>query len=303
MHPSPPAKPDAGDTLPSGEADPFVHRLRAFLTDRGISRHRHASHLAEILNLSRHVIYRRFEGNPTFNDLERSTIATYYQMSVEDLANWGAPLTGSVALPAARRMRPRGFMRTKLVPEGVSLEFAMTEEEARRSPLLAVECGAHWEVFRREDVPAYAQHTRAVVRIIIDVLAPPVIAVLEDDVPTAELLRQACEDAGLQVEVYTTVEDLAAAVRSRSFHGFICDWFLDGKDARGVISQIRAQQAEVPIVIASGKIDVAGEASLQEFADEVGAEIQEKPYRLSLLASRMRRLIADAKAVPPSPAA
>ena len=266
-----------------------AHKVSAFMERHGLPKHKRVAYLATVLHLDRALIYRRMKDDPEWSMGELQLIATHFKVGVNDIlqatsAHGAHPVESSKEV--GNKMA-RAKLCFKLDPSGVSIEFA-TGADAARAQFVAVETGDEWNVYPRAKAPA-GKTSRPVRRIVLDVLEPDTVAILEDEPAIAALLKESLEKAGMAAQVFATADSLSAAVLNKPFNAYICDWYLKSQTSAEVVTRIRRLQPGAPIVITTGKIDEAGQASLIDFTNRLELDLIPKPYRPPIVANALRR--------------
>lgn len=277
-------------------------RVRKFMTSKGVAKHHVVSRVSELLGMERAPAYRRMKDRPAFSPNELMTIASHFGEAIETVLAKEAPRPGQ-AQSAARvpmvqgtpALLARGKMKVDLQQRNVGVEFAVGDE-LRRSQYVAVEAGSDWEIYPRGMAPQGCV-ARPVSRIILEVLEPDAVAVLEDDPAIAATWKIALEESGLWVATYESLESMRAALSERTFDAYVFDWYISGRTAGELLTRVRRAQPFAPIALTTGKIELAGEASLTDFSNRLGIQLLHKPVRPSWLANLLRRELASRRAV------
>ncbi len=117
------------------------------------------------------------------------------------------------------------------------------------------------------------------------------VAVLDDDLLTAEMIRDVLADNGLSATAYTSAAVLWSAQQHTSGHDvFVLDWALGVETAEVLIRQLRRIKPRAPIFLLSGHLTVNG----RPMDPAIGAVLQQfdvvylqKPISIRDLAQRI----------------
>lgn len=125
------------------------------------------------------------------------------------------------------------------------------------------------------------------------------IALLEDDPLVAEVIGMALDQVGWDYRLYTTVADISADLRTRTFDLLVLDWMLPDGEADSVIRLVRQQlKLSTPILIESVEDDE------QRIVDALAMGADDyvvKPLRLSEVQARIAALLRRSRKQAPKP--
>lgn len=117
------------------------------------------------------------------------------------------------------------------------------------------------------------------------------VAILDDDIGTAETLGEWFSAADYAAAAFTSCEQLLAA-RIENFDAFVVDFMLAGGDSSlAMIKTIRQTLPDAPIVLLTGKLrdGQASEADLTAMLRTSNVTFFEKPVRPSILAAAIEK--------------
>ena len=117
----------------------------------------------------------------------------------------------------------------------------------------------------------------------LDNVMVPRIAVLDDELNTAEMLSTGLRLAGLTGVPYSEADVLVRDLGDGNFDGFIIDWALKKGSSLGLLTQLRKTFPSHPIAVLTGKmgtheldarvfVDAIERLSLQFFQKPIGSE-------------------------------
>src|SRR5512134_1636104 len=114
------------------------------------------------------------------------------------------------------------------------------------------------------------------------------ILLVEDDVPTRILIKQALIEEGYAVEVHGSGEAGARALHAGNFAAVVLDLRLPDASGIELCRQWRRTQIRIPILMLTARTDVASRiAGLDAGADDYLG----KPFALAELKARLRALL------------
>lgn len=119
---------------------------------------------------------------------------------------------------------------------------------------------------------------------------PRRVAVVDDDVNSAQAIVEFLAAKGIHAHHFTTGEDLLAAMETQHFDGFVLDWLLGANTVRDSLGQIRARQADGPLIILAGQLNsgFAKEDEIAAAATTFRALVLEKQVRLLTVLSALQ---------------
>ena len=267
--------------------------LKAFLLSRGIPRHKQTAEVAGLLGLAKTSVFRKFKGDSSFSQPELKVIADHFATAVDTLL--GVPirhaeLTGTASLGGTARLHLPGLPAHGQLQVGP----ALADEDV--CDLVAVRHPDGWAVYAGDAAETQGHPRHSIASLRISSAPRQRVALLEDDSNAAAVVALALEGEGMVVQTYHAADDLIASLGRRPCQAYVIDWLLGGGTGEGAIRQIRARQPDVPIAITTGALHTGAETegSLIPFAEQFSAGIFEKPFRHAVLASYLRRGMAQA---------
>ncbi len=126
---------------------------------------------------------------------------------------------------------------------------------------------------------------------------PPVVLIVDDEVPLQEMLQHALERDGYRVVVAGTAADGIAAFEREAPDAILLDVMLPDRSGRDVCQEIRGRST-VPIIMLTALDDEVDKVvGLELGADDYIT----KPFGLSELRSRVRAILRRASMAAPAP--
>lgn len=118
---------------------------------------------------------------------------------------------------------------------------------------------------------------------------PPIILLVDDDLLIRTLGKELLEHLGYQVEVAQDgLEALEVFQRLGRVDLVILDFYLPGRDGLQVLQDLKALDAQVRVLVASGFFPAEEVARIKEMG---AAGLIYKPYRVSELEARIRLVL------------
>lgn len=114
------------------------------------------------------------------------------------------------------------------------------------------------------------------------------LLVVEDDRPTAKLIRAVLEDAGYAVDVAFTGEEGRTLSLVNSYDGIVLDVELQDRNGLAILAELRREHVSTPVMVLSGR----GENETIVRALDAGADdYVVKPVPNEVLSARVRALL------------
>lgn len=262
-------------------------RLHEFFTEQGLPRHKHSSKLAAILGLSRSGAFRKFQ-DASFSASDLENLAQSFQVDVSRLLGGHAEQASTHTDQAARIV-----IGGRPIPCQATIGAELEPHE--HSDLVATLNNHEWLVQPYTDASAGARH-----RVLKIVLMPEQrhlqrVAVLEDSADLAANLREAFEGSGFGVELFSSAAALAQRAALAPFDAYVVDWWLNGQTSAAILEFIRTAQPTVPLILTTGAIanGNAAEDEIVRISMAHRVQVIEKPFRLALLISQVKRLLDE----------
>lgn len=293
---------DSTADLPGdGAPGPVAERLRQALNSQGIPPRQQAAWVARLCNISVSQARRKLQGAGWLFD-EVLTLAQHHALSLDDLARDGTASPGASAPMAQGELLLEGGHSTCQVQIG----HLLAPREQDRTALQAVRDGEQWRVgsasaLRRlhPQAPRYA-----VQRLLLSPVpprAPLRVAVVDDDLLTAESLCDWFDEAGGKGQAFASAAALLAT-DLQQFDAYVVDYILAaGQSSEALIRLLRSQRPQAPIVLLTGRLrdGTASEDSLTALMRSLKVMFFEKPVRPAVLATALLNSLDRANGVSP----
>jgi len=289
---TPPAPGPGLETHGPGEP-PQSAQVRRFLLAHGVKEHNHASEIARIIVVDRSQAYRRLKGEVGWSHHDLRAIARHF----------GAP-EDHLLPPADASRRPVGaapeavpaLVRIRHLPPLGHLVPGPALGPQDSSDLVAVRGPSGWEVWLHAEAPGGLPR-HAVESLTLRSPAHLQVALLEDDLRSAQALVEALRLQGVAVSAFAGRDGLLAALSQQRFDAFVLDWLLPDGTAAEVVEAIRRDRANGPIVVVTGALmaDNELEHSLQELSARWNFSTLDKPVRPLNLANTIKQLVSVAR--------
>lgn len=282
------------ETHDSPPASLVSRRLHDFFVRQGLPRHKHSSQLALILGLSRSGAFRKFQDG-AFSATDLQTLAEHFSVDIIELLS---QTSAAQAPPPQATGLPPTQARISLGGRNLACQAEIGEELGVNdfSELVATLQGVDWQVHPFPG-PQGSTPRHRVVQVLIRPTHRqlPRVAVLEDSVDLAANLKEAFENAGFRVELFTAADELLRRAMVLPFDAYLIDWWLNGQTSAAVIQALRANQSTAPLILTTGAIanGYAVEDDIVRVAMEHRVQVIEKPFRLALLISQVRQLLGE----------
>lgn len=173
----------------------------------------------------------------------------------------------------------------------------------RLGPMVALhdEGSDQWSVVPGSEAVDRASYE--VVRLVFERPPPRRVAVLDDDIESAQTIAEFLGTRGIEAAPFSCPSQLLSALETSHFDGFVLDWLLNGATALDILPQIRDHNQTGPLLILTGqlKTGVADEVELESVGGSYRALLFEKPTRPMTLLNALQVGFAASTPPPSSP--
>ncbi len=258
--------------------------LAAFLASAGIEARAQARHVASVVGLNVNNVRARFNGQTDWRISELDQVAVAHGSRVVIHFEAAQGLQQS-------RMQPGAFAASgTLLP----CRFRKGEPATRRSALVAVRVNGNWLVSLRERLPAGlapVYHVEA-----MELICPstkPRVAVLDDDVLTADLIRDHFIEMGYDGAAFYEVAELRTAAATHAFDAYILDWRMPGDETTlSLCEHLRKADPSALVVLLTGQIESENSSAFFDTARDFDVPCFAKPVPAKILIAAVDRHIA-----------
>jgi CheY-like chemotaxis protein len=275
----------------SSPLDCIKKAVHGLMTRHGVSPRQHSNKLAEILELSYSQAHRILNGGD-WTILQLSAVAEHFGENLRTLLV-GPETPVVISLGPDKESREADFIIGEHhVPCRVSLG-AQLFNPPRNVDYVAIETPDGLEVVSSELCPEHAKKFK-IERLEISIRQPnaPAIAVIDDEKPSADNLRDYLNDCGFQATAFYDSVALEKANQERKFDGYVIDWILGEKTSESLIQQIRTSvNPSASIILLTGQYD-SSRMNVSEVARVVrqfDVVYQEKPTRSPVIAAELSK--------------
>lgn len=280
--------------------------IRALLDRAAIPRHRHAGHIASLLQLSYHQAHRRASGTAPWSVEELQAVAAHHGETLVDLFGQqpSADYESGVLIAGPLRVNCRVWPGQLLA-------------QHRPGDLIAIKGGTEWVVMVASDTPT--PQACSVKRLIVEPAPdrPRRFAVLDDDAGVAQGLASGLMDQGYEAVAFTAAAQLETALQTDSFDGFVVDWVLGGGVGEGagggkatsitmasasaagtamaLLNKLRSVSPSSPIALLTGKVGTpdVDEREMADAIQRLNLLFMQKPVTAALAASQFNAWFAS----------
>jgi CheY-like chemotaxis protein len=280
-----------------------ARRMSSLMATNGVSVRQQAALLNEVCGISQTQARRKLHG-AAWSFAEVLAVVRRFGASLDhvfaETPDAGIAQAATVAGTAMPLQDATFVMDTVTVPCRVRLGARVgTAPDA--DALLAAQGKEGWYVGTRKQLDRISVsgpgfHADQVLLVPVLSKPGPRIAVLDDDLVTAETLADWFEAAGYTAHAFTSGGDLMSS-GLESHDAFVVDFLLaGGESSQAIIQAIRQSRPEAPIVLLTGKLrnGQASEAELATMLRTANVAFFEKPVRPSVLAATIEKELDQA---------
>ncbi|HEX7648056.1 MAG TPA: helix-turn-helix domain-containing protein [Noviherbaspirillum sp.] len=273
----------------------FINKaVRAIMLRHGVTERQHSNKLSEILDLSYSQAHRIINGGD-WTVRQLSTVAEYFGETLNSLiTDREAPVSLSVEQTDEGAQDATFVLGTYQLPCRVMVGpplFLLP----RTMDYVAVESAGTWRVVEASVCP-HDQQKYKVERLELTIKPPhaPAIAVIDDEKPSADNLRDYLNESGFLATSFYDTSAVERATQDNAFDGFVIDWILGDRTAEPLIRHIRTStNPSAPIILLTGEYD-SGRVNVSEVARVVrqfDVVYQEKPTRSPVIAAELAKAL------------
>jgi DNA-binding response OmpR family regulator len=118
------------------------------------------------------------------------------------------------------------------------------------------------------------------------------VCLIDDDIYVRDAMAMGLSDAGFEVVTAPGVAAGLDLIRRDGADAIVTDMHMPGSDGAQLIAQARKEWPAMPIIVISGSMTFGGD-DLETIARQLGADaLMAKPFRASVLAEKLRELLA-----------
>jgi CheY-like chemotaxis protein len=273
----------------------FINKaVRAIMLRHGVTERQHSNKLGEILDLSYSQAHRIINGGD-WTVRQLSAVAEYFGETLSSLISGReAPVSFSVEQTDEKARDAIFVLGVYQLPCKVWVGVPLFHLP-RNTDYVATETKDGWRVVEAAACQHDAQIFK-VERLEITITSPhaPAIAVIDDEKPSADNLRDYLNDSGFQATSFYDAATVERASQDNTYDGFVIDWILGDRTAEQLIRQIRASiNPTAPIILLTGEYD-SGRVNVSDVARVVrqfDVVYQEKPTRLPVIAAELSKAL------------
>ena len=235
--------------------------LSNIMNERGISKNKHTTHIANVLGITITHANRKMKGFASWENSQLEKVAKSLGVSLSDLFKM---------VEDSYEEKHAG----KYIFNKEELEGEITFSPDTERTYSAVKINDQWHIFKTDDIEGndiYEESRR--------------IALLDDDkeilTTTAELLKK----GPYKIDTFTSSEDLIARIQSSPYDGYILDWVVNDKSAYDVCKKIReSKKPHAMIIILTGQTgDFIDQEIAEAFNDFDILGFYNKPLRIATI--------------------
>jgi CheY-like chemotaxis protein len=257
--------------------------IKALFQRHGVSPDKHSVKVAELLSISYSQAHRKASGVSAWSLEELKRVAEHFGESLVDLL-WFTERGDATAATIA----VGGLQFACLVKLGDPLPANRT------AGLVATELDGLYTVRAASELGS--EPVRPVLRLVMQPPGAhaPSIAVLDDDTESTDNLCAHLAASGYQTSSFYTVASLRAALEQRRYDGFVLDWVVGDETSRELIAQLRAADAQTPILVLTGQMGSGrvNESAVATALATYGLIYFEKPVRLAIISAALSQALA-----------
>ncbi len=253
--------------------------LSNIMNERGISKNKHTTHIANVLGITITHANRKMKGFASWENSQLEKVAKSLGVSLSDLFKM---------VEDSYEEKHAG----KYIFNKEELEGEITFSPDTERTYSAVKINDQWHIFKTDDIEGndiYEESRQGVLRFSIESSvrdkSKPRIALLDDDkeilTTTAELLKK----GPYKIDTFTSSEDLIARIKSSPYDGYILDWVVNDKSAYDVCKKIReSKKPHAMIIILTGQTgDFIDQEIAEAFNDFDILGFYNKPLRIATI--------------------
>jgi len=273
----------------------FINKaVREIMLRHGVVERQQSKKLSEILDLSYSQAHRIISGGD-WTVRQLSSVAEHFGETLSSLIIWRETLASFASEDVETEAHDATFeLSSRQLPCRVWIGAPLFHLP-RNVDYVAIETEGAWHVVEAIGSPEDAQRYK-VEKLEIEIKRPhvPAIAIVDDEKPSADNLRDFLNDSGFHATSFYDSSAVERATQDYVFDGFVIDWILGDRTAESLIKQIRSSiNPTAPIILLtgeyqSGRVNVSDVARVVRQFDVV---YQEKPTRSPMIAAELSKAL------------
>jgi CheY-like chemotaxis protein len=266
-----------------------AERVRELMGRHGIGKRQQTTELCRILDLSFSQGHRKLRGNSPWTLSQIKKVAEAFGEPAAQLFGAQALDPGMVGAKAHEAVFCIGAVEITC-----TAWIGAPIEPGTRPEFIAYSKQGQWRVARHDG----ALHQNAFEVHKIEIYPrrgepdKPSVAVVDDDQPSADNLRDYLEHNGFSATALYGLQAFNAALQTQVFDAVVIDWLFGGQTAAAAIENVRASEnPDAPIFVLTGEL-LTGKASESEISDVIrrfDVACYEKPARMAILVADLTK--------------
>lgn len=267
---------------------PVTDDIRALMTSRGIPKKEQSREVARILGLSISQAYKKFSGSADWSMTQIKAIEKEY----------GAPLMSRGPAGSGTDLRSKAVEVALKIQGATYPAYAVIGSQyATRQTVDFVAVGrpGQWTVIDYPSAPVHEAHYKVeYLEIAVQEPRQYSVAVLDDDVGTADSIADALDQSDFKAFAYYSIEKLEKAMEQEQFDAYVLDWKIGSKTSESLIDTIRTgANSNAPVFLLTGVLHADKEDEIMRIVRAYSVRYLEKPVRMKLLAATIGQGLQD----------
>lgn len=273
------------------ESEAIAKKVRELMEYRGISERKHTGELGRILKLGFSAAHRKINGESPWTVSQIIEVAAHYNErpgALLDSIFLNNPLSPSnnIAQEAILTILGREFtcmaQISELLPKNQSASFVAFENKGQWRIVEMMDAPPELELYKVKKIeinPARIHNLS--------------IAVIDDDIGTANNIRDYLNELGFKATAFYDIHSTATALRNNVFDGYILDWFVGKETSEGLLKLIRASNNQnAPVILLTGQMltGMVNDTEVAGLMRRFDVLCQEKPVRLPIIAEELFKM-------------
>ena len=269
----------------------IANKVRELMERHGIAERQQASELRKILGLGVSASHRKINGETPWSLGQIRQVAAHFNEAPSKL------IDGMSAAPSTTSLTPVHEATLIIETKEISctIQIAGLVGDGQPTKFIAFDDDGRWSVLAKEEAysgPKYYQVEK--IEINLSEAKNNTIAVIDDDIPTANNIRDYLNEVGFKATAYYSLQSATAALQRNLFDGYVLDWFFGNETSEDILKLIRASENPgAPTILLTGWMET-GKVSETEVATlmrRFDVFPQEKPARLAIIGVELSKML------------
>ncbi len=273
------------------ESAAIAKKVRELMERHGVGERQQSGELGRVLDLGFSAAHRKMNGESPWSLSQIIQVASHYNESPSALID--SITVGKALLPSLATHEATLVIATKEF--SCLVQIGDLVRETLPAKFVAYIDQGQWRVVQREDAqPGPELYTVEKIEIYPSQARKLTIAVIDDEIPTANNVRDYLNDIGFKATAFYTLQNATTALRNNAFDGYVVDWFFEKETSEDLLKLIRASEnPNAPVILLTGQMEtgMVTDKEVAALMRRFNVLPQEKPARLPIIGVEISKML------------